>query len=448
MQKTNAFKILLLTLLSVPLVLHAEIIEMRGWEIDTQNLSSENILRITRLMKNMDNIIHTYTVETTRKAAKNKCSITFAKPENLRAPIEIGVKNQTIVISLASDPLSWESDYEVLKKLVELNIMNKYNMLSTANYKFPSWISTALTRKFIRKNEFISLPGLSTYPNIRFLAMHNALNSNSLFSIFNGQLKPEDGGLFVIYAEACEILLDACYKISTAEENLIAQTILLSLKNSSNEEEAFRMNIGTVVTSQKILYFIKTEGLPEKAVLGMWFRNQLEESAMGTLIPANDEYTEKLFKQALTVYYHIKDGEKTEIKNAGLPMIESDFDKIEDKKILFSDIIKGLSAVKNKIPFAFHASISKIIEAVSLLETGSPKGFADKIKAAEQDFATVLKERQAMNKYMTAMERKYLPPVMKHYSRLQIIEEEQDRHRLTAPLLEIYLDKLEKTKLD
>jgi hypothetical protein len=272
----------------------------------------------------------------------------------------------------------------------------------------------------------LSLPGLSTYPYMRLLAIHGALNENSLWSIFNNPLYQEDGSLFIIYAEACEILLDACYSISNADENLITQTIMLSLNKKSTEEEAFRMNVGTLMLSRKIFDFIKTEGLPEKTVLSLWYNNQVELSSMRSLIPASDAYSEELFKQSLT----------------------EDFDKIEGRDLLFSDIIKDLTAVKNKIPFAFHQSISKIIEAVSLLKTDKAKGFSVKIKEAEHDFAGVLKDRKALNEYMNAMEKKHLPPVLKHNSRLLIIEEEQDRHRLASPLLEIYLDKLEKMKLD
>lgn len=450
MYKKITLKFIAPLLFLFPFAVHAEIIDMKGWSVDTRNLSSENYLPMIQLTRTMDNIINVYTTEAKRKTVKGKCILMFMKAEDLRNPIDVVVlKNKTVMVYLPSDSRSWKNDYKVLGKLIELNIMSKYNLVPDENSStFPHWISTAIARKIIRKIDIVSLPGLYTYPRMRLFAMNNILAENSLWTIFNAPLYQEDGSLFEIYAEACEILLDACYSISNADENLITQTIMLYLNKKSTEEEAFMMNVGTVILSSKIFDFIKSEGLPEKTILSKWYNNQVQVASMRHLIPAGDSYSGKLFEQALVVSYHVKDNEKTEIKSGNISMIESDFNIIEDKNLLFSDIIKDLTAVKNKIPFAFHQSISKIIEAVSLLKANKPEGFADKVKEARQDFAKVLTGRKAMNEYMIEMEKKFLPPVIKYNNQLLIIEEEQDRRRLAAPLIEIYLDKLEKMKLD
>lgn len=423
----------------------------RGFRIDMKNTDPQEQFDIAVLMKELVKTVELY-AKNEKKAATLSipCKILFSKDRKAGKPETVLLKNRTVLI-YAPTRYSALCRYDTLSAMASVMLLCKCGITPdiSDNAPIPEWMSTAVVKKILRRIDKSVIPGIYIYSGIHAMVLANP--GKSMFSeLMNHSLKPEDGEAFNVYTEACEILLESCFRYSSKKDNIISQMIYFSAQKKCAPEEAFKMTVGTFIIQENAAFGLppgrENRELTEDKKISLWFAKELRTAALNYFLPADASSAENIFNSALNVDYmeKAKDENASEAKpkTCSLSQLGKNMKSIKNPNILLTGIQTLFAQMKTSFPPLLHPPLDKMETALSSLKANDVDDFETMEKEAEEDFKKALIKQNKLEKYLKSIEISSVPPAMIYERMLNTLSSRKRNTAYWGPV-EKYLDEIE-----
>ena len=380
------------------------------------------------------------------------------------------IRNVTVV-RLPAAAKHWNTDRLLRRRVVAILLLVKCG-ITPQNLEEVDRIPTWLTTGAIGMATFIQDGELSAKKNyFELRALDSAGFGMSLDDIVMGDYVPECGVFYDLFAEGSEYLLSLCMGATSYRDNFIRELVIRSYyRKKETSWDVFFATAGESLNRKLAKNTVQGDAVSPRERVRTWFRNGLRTRNINFFYPQTANNIRREFDELRTVKLTVVNP-KGEMKVV--------FCKIEDvaasvRQTLnaegtMNQIMGGLTRLQNECPGELLPPLTRmfseanafrnaIAENRNIAESKNPdkktrteeewkqleSAYQTNVAAAIADFEEMVRQRTAVENYLRAQEKFFLPPEVHFYFRLKSLDDMDRMNRKLWPEINNYLDQLEK----
>ncbi len=337
------------------------------------------------------------------------CSIEFSADAPRFSAFTVKGRNVRIVIGGQLETLA--SDAATLRRLMAALLLARAGFMpESADTGYPEWLAVGLARKAATDAMMARVPGGVGFPGSQALAAGGAFPD--LRAVVAGPLEPSDGACFIIYAEACQMLVVACGRAGMPQAGAFRAVVSdAAAKDGPDRLSSFLKASALCLQPKKDR---DKEGRTLKRSDGemaefasAWFKSESRKMLWNCFTPAPAKFIESSFKEASKISY--KDSSGAE-RNCELDELCARWDSVADARLLVAETRGRLAEVASMSPDEIQDSLGALQGALNGLLSAGSKPKSDALAPAIEAFYASLEARIALESKLKKAERSLVSP--------------------------------------